>query len=80
MPHGAIATRRTELLAALSIAIDLGLGQPTEHVLRSSIIAARLAARLNLGREDRLDVEGLRRLARSISRYTDHGSTATAAS
>lgn len=26
---------------------------------------------LNLGREDRLDVEGLRRLARSISRYTD---------
>lgn len=28
---------------------------------------------LNLGREDRLDVEGLRRLARSISRYTDPG-------
>jgi len=27
---------------------------------------------LNLGREDRLDVEGLRRLARSITRYTDH--------
>ena len=26
---------------------------------------------LNLGREDRLDVEGLRRLARSITRYTD---------
>jgi hypothetical protein len=26
---------------------------------------------LNLGREDQLDVEGLRRLARSISRYTD---------
>jgi hypothetical protein len=28
---------------------------------------------LNLGREDELDVEGLRRLARSISRYTDAG-------
>ncbi|MDP9277511.1 MAG: IS1634 family transposase [Actinomycetota bacterium] len=28
---------------------------------------------LNLGREDRLDSEGLRRLARSISRYTDPG-------
>src|SRR5215210_8847102 len=28
---------------------------------------------LNLGREDELDVEGLRRLARSISRYTDGG-------
>lgn len=28
---------------------------------------------LNLGREDELDVEGLRRLARSICRYTDPG-------
>ncbi len=28
---------------------------------------------LNLGREDELDVEGLRRLARSIRRYTDPG-------
>ena len=26
---------------------------------------------LDLGREDQLDVEGLRRLARSITRYTD---------
>ncbi|MCA1698363.1 MAG: IS1634 family transposase [Actinobacteria bacterium] len=33
---------------------------------------------LNLGREDELDVEGLRRLARSISRYTD-GATPAAA-
>src|SRR5437870_8483018 len=28
---------------------------------------------LNLGREDELDVEGMRRLARSIRRYTDPG-------
>src|SRR5262245_55699539 len=28
---------------------------------------------LHLGREDELDVEGLRRLARSITRYTDPG-------
>src|SRR3990172_9009068 len=28
---------------------------------------------LNLGREDELDVEGLRRLGRSIRRYTDPG-------
>jgi len=28
---------------------------------------------LNLGREDQLDIEGLRRLARSIGRYTDPG-------
>ena len=46
-------TRRTELLAALSIAIDLGLGQPAEHVLRSALIATRLADRLGLDQEDR---------------------------
>src|SRR5213594_3382068 len=28
---------------------------------------------LNLGREDEIDIEGLRRLARSIRRYTDPG-------
>lgn len=48
-----VATRRTELLAALSIAIDLGLGQPAEHVLRSAIIATRVADRLGLPTEDR---------------------------
>lgn len=53
MPTGAVRTRRTELLAALSIAIDLGLGQPAEHVLRSSLIAVRLADRLGLSREQR---------------------------
>jgi hypothetical protein len=34
---------------------------------------------LNLGREDELDVEGLRRLARSITRYTDPGAEGGAA-
>jgi hypothetical protein len=33
---------------------------------------------LNLGREDQLDVEGLKRLARSITRYTDAGDGVTA--
>ena len=33
----------------------------------------RAEVQLNLGREDELDVEGLRRLARSIRRYTDPG-------
>lgn len=47
------ATHRTELLAALSIALDLGLGQPAEHVLRSAIIATRLADRIGLTREQR---------------------------
>ncbi len=37
--------RRAEVLAALSLAIDLGLGQPMEHMLRSALIATRLAGR-----------------------------------
>jgi HD-GYP domain-containing protein (c-di-GMP phosphodiesterase class II) len=41
------------MLAALSIAIDLGLGQPAEHVLRSAVIAVGLADRLGLTREQR---------------------------
>jgi HD-GYP domain-containing protein (c-di-GMP phosphodiesterase class II) len=53
MSAGASGTRRTELLAALSIAIDLGLGQPAEHVLRSSVIATRLADRLGLSPQQR---------------------------
>ncbi len=40
--------RRAEVLAALSIAIDLGLGLPAEHVLGSARIAALLADRLDL--------------------------------
>lgn len=44
---------RAELLAALSVAIDLGLGQPAEHMLRSSIIATRIADRLGLNRDQR---------------------------
>ncbi|MBV9831893.1 MAG: HD domain-containing protein, partial [Marmoricola sp.] len=40
--------RRAEVLAALSISIDLGLGLPMEHVLRSSLIARMLADELGL--------------------------------
>lgn len=34
---------RAELIASLSLAVDLGLGQPMEHVLRQTVIATRLA-------------------------------------
>ncbi|ORW74102.1 HD domain-containing phosphohydrolase [Mycobacterium saskatchewanense] len=44
---------RTELLAALSVAIDLGLGQPAEHMLRAALIATRLADRLGLSVQQR---------------------------
>ena len=40
--------RLTELLAAMSLGTDLGMGHPMEHVLRQSFIALRLAGRLGL--------------------------------
>jgi HD domain len=42
-----------ELVAAFSLASDLGLGQPMEHVLRSWRIAARLGDHLGVGAEQR---------------------------
>ncbi len=48
-----ILPRRVEVLAGLSVAIDLGLGQPAEHMLRSATIACRLADRLGLSPEQR---------------------------
>ncbi|WP_040801663.1 HD domain-containing phosphohydrolase [Nocardia higoensis] len=52
-PHGTLpgsgrGLSRAELLAAISLAIDLGLGQPMEHMLRSSLIAMRIADRMGL--------------------------------
>jgi HD-GYP domain-containing protein (c-di-GMP phosphodiesterase class II) len=40
--------RLAEVVAALSLATDLGLGQPLEHGLRSCVIASRLATALDL--------------------------------
>ena len=48
--------RRAELLAAISLAIDLGLGQPMEHMLRSSLIATRIAERMGLDSQQRATV------------------------
>lgn len=45
--------RLAELVAALSLGIDLGFGQPMEHVLRQCLIALRLADRLGQGEEAR---------------------------
>ena len=47
------AVRRPELLASLSLAIDLGLGQPMEHMLRSCLIALRLAEAAGMDRAER---------------------------
>ena len=45
--------RLAELVAAFSLATDLGLGQPMEHVLRSWQIAARLGEPLGMKAEAR---------------------------
>ena len=58
MQHEADRThvRLAELVAALSLGIDLGFGQPMEHVLRQCLIALRLAERLGLDEEQRAAV------------------------
>jgi len=48
--------RLAELVAALSLGIDLGFGQPMEHVLRQCLIALRLAERVGLDEETRVAV------------------------
>jgi HD-GYP domain-containing protein (c-di-GMP phosphodiesterase class II) len=50
-PNGRI--RLAELVASLSLGIDLGFGQPMEHVLRQCLIALRIAERVGLDEEER---------------------------
>jgi HD-GYP domain-containing protein (c-di-GMP phosphodiesterase class II) len=45
--------RLAELVAALSLGIDLGFSQPMEHVLRQCLIALRLADAIGLDEEER---------------------------
>jgi HD-GYP domain-containing protein (c-di-GMP phosphodiesterase class II) len=45
--------RLAEVVAALSLGIDLGFSQPMEHVLRQCLIALRLAERIGLSEEER---------------------------
>ena len=53
VPAAGSGVRLAELLAALSLATDLGMGQPMEHVLRQCMLALRLAQRLGLDEADR---------------------------
>src|SRR5690348_10084875 len=48
--------RLAELVAALSLGVDLGFGQPMEHVLRECMIALRLADRIGLEEAERSTV------------------------
>jgi hypothetical protein len=48
--------RLAELIAALSIATDLGMGQPVEYALQSCILAVRLGQKLKLSDNELRDV------------------------
>ncbi len=52
--QGGRQVRSAELVAALCLATDLGMGFPFEHGLQSTLIAMRLADRLGLEGEDLL--------------------------
>src|SRR2546426_177218 len=56
MEHKAVDTlhrlRLAELMAALSLATDLGMGQPIEQALRTCLIAIELAERMGLDKDE----------------------------
>jgi hypothetical protein len=53
---GDSGVRLAELIAALSLGTDLGLGQPMEHVVRECELALGLAERFGLEERERLVV------------------------
>ena len=54
--RGTTPVRLAELLGALSLVVDLGLGQPMEHVMRQTLIAAGLGESLGLPEGERAAV------------------------
>lgn len=55
-PGRVTEVRLAELVGGLSLVVDLGLGQPVEHVLRQTLIAMRLAEALGSPEEERAAV------------------------
>src|SRR5438477_11296728 len=55
-PTTSAKVRLAELVAALSLGVDLGFGQPMEHVLRERMIALRLAERIQRDEDERSTV------------------------
>jgi len=53
---GPSQVRLAELVASLSLGVDLGFGQPMEHVLRQCLIALRLAEGIGLDEQHRAAV------------------------
>lgn len=56
MTEAAAGVRRAEILAALSLATDLAMGQPMEFALKSCVLGMRLGAALGLGHSELQEV------------------------
>ncbi|HEY2320026.1 MAG TPA: HD domain-containing phosphohydrolase [Solirubrobacteraceae bacterium] len=54
-PDGEAAVRAAEVIGAMSIATDLGTGQPLEHALRTAILAVRLGELAELSPPELVD-------------------------
>ena len=70
--------RLAEVVAALSLATDLGMGQPMEHALRSCLLALRLGEELGLSEAELTDlyyVALLRRIGCTPTRLDDSSVT-----
>src|SRR5918994_1311649 len=50
------SVRLAELVATLSLATDLGRGEPMEHCMRQTVIALRIADRIGVGEPDRVAI------------------------
>ncbi|WIG57455.1 MAG: DNA-binding response regulator (narL) [Ktedonobacterales bacterium] len=55
-PSRTAGIRLAELVAALSIATDLGMGQPMEYILRSCVLSVRLGETLGLSESELREV------------------------
>src|SRR5438445_13327174 len=55
-PAAPLRFRLAELMAAISLATDLGMGQPMEQALRTSLIAVGLGEAVGLGSDELSDV------------------------
>ena len=53
MTGAGVGVRLAELVAALSLATDLGLGQPQQHIIRQTLIAMRMAELEGFSDEER---------------------------
>ena len=54
-PEGELPVRAAEVIGAMSIATDLGTGQPLEHALRTAILAVRLGELAELSPSELVD-------------------------